>query len=82
MDCVKLYLGLLDLDGYLHLVVGLRHGLELADSVGGEAPSLGPVVQHEALGGLVIHEVGRGTDSIKAHQYKFIPFDHFPRNLG
>ena len=28
MDRVKLDLGLLDLDGYLHLVVGLCHGLD------------------------------------------------------
>ena len=63
MDRVELDLGLLDLDGHLHLVVGLRHGLELTDGVGGEAPPLGPVVQHEALGSLVIHEVGWGTNS-------------------
>ena len=46
MDRVKLDLGFLDLDGRLHLVVGLRHRLELPDGVGGEAPPLGPVVQH------------------------------------
>ena len=62
MHGVKLDLWLLDLDGHLHLVVGVGHGLELADGVGGEAPPLGAVVQHEALGGLVIHEVGGGAD--------------------
>ena len=42
MDGVKLDLRLLDLYGHLHLVVGLRHSLELPDSVGGESPPLGP----------------------------------------
>ena len=63
MDRVKLDLGFLDLDGHFHLVVGLRHRLELPDGVGGEAPPLGPVVQHQPLGRLVIHKVGRSTDS-------------------
>ena len=62
MDGVELDLRLLDLDGHLHLVVGLRHGLELPDGVSGEASPLGPIVQHEAFGRLIVHKVGRGTD--------------------
>ena len=62
MDGVELDLRLLDLDGHLHLVVGLGHGLELADGVGGEASPLGPVVQHEAFGRLIVNKVGRSTD--------------------
>ena len=76
MDRVKLDLGLLDFDGHLHLVVGLRHRLELADGVGGEAPPLGPVVQHEPLGRLVIHKVGRSTDSETSVRFDFL--NNFP----
>ena len=65
MNCVELNLRLLDLDGHLHLVVGLRHRLELADGVGGEATPLGSVVQHQPLGGLVINKVGRSSNSVK-----------------
>ena len=62
MHGVKLDLGLLDLNGHLHLVECLGHSLELADGVGGEASPLGAVMQHKTLGSLVIHEVGRSTD--------------------
>ena len=65
MDGVELDLRLLDLDGHLHLVVGLRHGLELADGVGGEAAPLGSVVQHQPLRSLVINKVGRSSNSVK-----------------
>ena len=59
---VELDLGLLHLDRHLHLVVGFGHGLQLADSVGGEASPLGSVMQHQALRSLVVHEVGWSSD--------------------
>ena len=62
VDRVKLDLRLLDLNLHLHFVVGLRHSLELPDGVSGEASPLGPIVQHEAFGRLIVHKVGRGTD--------------------
>ena len=62
MDRVKLDLRLLDFDLHLHLVVGLRDSLELPDGVGGESSPLGPVVQHEAFGRLIVHKVGRSAD--------------------
>ena len=63
MDGVKLDLGLLHLDGHLNLVEGVCHRLQLTNGVGGEAAPLGPVMQHETLGSLVIHEVRRSSDS-------------------
>ena len=65
MNCVELNLRLLDLDSHLHLVVGLRHCLQLTDGVGGEATPLGSVVQHQPLGSLVIHKVGRRSNPVE-----------------
>ena len=63
MDSVKLNLRLLDLNTNLNLVVGLSHSLELANGVGGEASSLGAVVQHQTLGCLIVNKVGGSTNS-------------------
>ena len=59
MHSVELDRLLLDLYGQVDLVVRVRHGLELADRVGGEAPPLGAVVQHKSSVGFVVDKVGR-----------------------
>lgn len=67
VNSVKLDLLLKDLNLKVDLVEGLRHGLELPNRVVDKSPALAPVMQDEAVVGLVVAVVRRSSKPEKIY---------------